>query len=78
MKRGFKKMFGEPIFTHHRNMRLELAAAMLLDTRQSILEISVNAGYSDCGNFCNAFKKRYGISPGQYRKNGKLPCEASG
>jgi AraC-like DNA-binding protein len=67
MKRSFKKMFGEPIFTHHRNTRLELAATMLLDTRKSILEISMDTGYSDCGNFCRAFKNRYGVSPNQYR-----------
>jgi AraC-like DNA-binding protein len=68
MKRGFKRIFGEPIYEHHRNMRLELAAANLLDTNKSVFEISMDAGYSDCGNFCRAFKKRYGIPPGQYRR----------
>ncbi|MDR1977211.1 MAG: AraC family transcriptional regulator, partial [Synergistaceae bacterium] len=63
MKRGFKKIFGEPIYAHHRNMCLERAAMMLLDTGKSIFEISLDAGYSDCGNFCRAFKKRYRASP---------------
>ena len=67
MKRGFKKMFGEPIYTHHRNACLERAAMMLLDTHKSVLEISMDAGYSDCGNFCRAFKNRFGVSPNQYR-----------
>jgi AraC-like DNA-binding protein len=43
MKCGFKKMFGEPIFTHHRNMRLGQAAATLLDTRKSILGECANS-----------------------------------
>jgi AraC-like DNA-binding protein len=67
MKLGFKRMFGEPIYAHHRGARLELAAGMLLDTDKSIFEISMDAGYSNCGNFCRAFKKRFNASPKQYR-----------
>ncbi|MDR3164545.1 MAG: AraC family transcriptional regulator [Synergistaceae bacterium] len=72
MQRGFKKMFGAPIYVYHRNMRLEHAAIMLLDTHKSIFEIAIEAGYSGSGNFCNAFKKHYGVSPGQYRQKGGL------
>jgi AraC-like DNA-binding protein len=72
MKSGFKKIFGEPIYTHHRNLCLERGAMMLLNTNKSILQISLDAGYSNGENFCNAFKKRYGISPSQYRQQSKL------
>jgi AraC-like DNA-binding protein len=70
MQRSFKKIFGVPIYEYHRNIRLRYAATMLLDTNKSIFEIAIDTGYSNSGNFCNAFKKRYGVSPGQYRKNG--------
>lgn len=73
MKSGFKKIFGEPIYAHHRNLCLERSAIMLRDTDKSILQIAVDAGYSNGENFCNAFKKHYGVSPSQYRKNGKMP-----
>jgi AraC-like DNA-binding protein len=75
MKQGFKNIFGSPIYAYHRNMCLDLAAAMLLDTKKPVFEIAVDVGYSCSVNFCYAFKKRYGISPGQYRKNGKLPYD---
>jgi AraC-like DNA-binding protein len=72
MKRGFKEIFGRPVYTYHRDMCLERAAIMLLNTNKPIFEITVEVGYSGSGNFCNAFKKRYGISPSQYRQQNKL------
>jgi AraC-like DNA-binding protein len=67
MKRGFKKIFGEPIYAHHRNMCLERAAMMLLNTNKSIIEIALEVGYSNSGSFGYAFKQRYGVSPSIYR-----------
>jgi AraC-like DNA-binding protein len=72
MKRGFKKIFGEPIFAHHRNTCLEQASLALLETDRTILEIALDAGYSNGENFCSAFKKRYGVSPVRYRGTGPI------
>jgi AraC-like DNA-binding protein len=77
MKRGFKHVFGLPIYAYHRNVCLELAAAMLLNTKKTVSEIAIDIGYSCSVNFCYAFKRRYGVSPGQYRKNGKYPYKMS-
>jgi AraC-like DNA-binding protein len=71
MKRGFTEIFGAPIYAHHRNLCLEQAARALLDTRKAIAEIAVESGYSGSASFCNAFKKRYRVSPNQYRRNGE-------
>jgi AraC-like DNA-binding protein len=71
MKSGFKKIFGEPIYARHRNLCLERSAMMLRDTNKSVLQIAVDAGYSNGENFCNAFKKRYGVSPKMYRRKGE-------
>jgi AraC-like DNA-binding protein len=68
MKSGFKKIFGEPIYAHHHNLCLERGAMMLRDTDKSVLQIAIDVGYSNGENFCNAFKKRYDVSPSQYRK----------
>ncbi|MDR1020314.1 MAG: AraC family transcriptional regulator [Synergistaceae bacterium] len=83
LQRGFKKIFGKSIYAYHRDTCLERAAIMLLDTDKSIFEIAMDAGYSGSGNFCNAFKKRYGASPGRYRQKGAAckrrlaPCGGS-
>jgi AraC-like DNA-binding protein len=68
LKIGFKKIFGKPIYSYHRDACLERAALMLLDTNRSVCEIASDAGYSGGGNFTNAFKKRYGVSPSRYRR----------
>jgi AraC-like DNA-binding protein len=72
LQSGFKKIFGKPIYAYHRGACLERAAVMLLDTGKSIFEIAMDTGYSGSGNFCNAFKKHYGLSPGRYRQKGEL------
>jgi AraC-like DNA-binding protein len=79
LKLGFKKIFGKPIYAYHHDACMERASIMLLDTKKSIFEIAIEAGYSGNGNFCNAFKKRYGVSPIQYRRNGRsaLPPQQS-
>jgi AraC-like DNA-binding protein len=70
IKQGFKRIFGKPIYAHHRNACLERAAVMLLDTSKSIIEIALEAGYSNGGSFGYAFRQRYGASPGIYRSKG--------
>lgn len=68
LKRGFKKIFGKPIYAYHYSACMERAAIMLLDTSKSVSEIAMDSGYSTIGNFSNAFKKHYGVSPSQYRR----------
>jgi AraC-like DNA-binding protein len=69
LQNGFKKIFGKSIYACHRDACLERAAVMLLDTGKSIFEIAMDTGYSSSGNFCNAFKKHYGVPPSQYRQS---------
>jgi AraC-like DNA-binding protein len=72
LKRGFKIVFGKPIYAYHRDICLERAAIMLLDTNKRVCEIASDAGYSVSCNFSNAFKKHYGVSPRLYRQKGGL------
>lgn len=34
-------------------------------------EIAQNAGYDNAGKFAESFKKRYGVTPTQYRRRAK-------
>lgn len=53
-------------------MRLECATRLLLETDQSINDISNICGYKNSENFIRSYKKYYSISPLQYRKKYKL------
>jgi AraC-like DNA-binding protein len=72
MKRQFKEMFGVPIYSHHRSMCMERAAVMLSETDVPVFEIAIDAGYSSGENFCHAFKRHYGVSPRQFRRDSRL------
>lgn len=68
LKKGYKEMFGSTIFGHLAHERLELSKTQLLEGAKSISEIALELGYSSVQHFSNAFKKKFGISPGSYRR----------
>ena len=72
LKKGYKQVFGTTIFGDFNKVRMEKARQYLLETRKSISDISLLAGYQDPPNFIRAFKAYYGISPNQFRKQYNL------
>ncbi len=50
------------------NIRLERAAEILLVSNWSISKIALATGFRDAEYFHKAFKKKYNISPGKYKK----------
>lgn len=50
------------------NVRLEKSVEYLKNTELSIADIAERTGFSDGNYFAKAFKKKYGISPTDYRK----------
>ncbi len=60
---------GETLQNFINRKRIEKAAAFLLHQKEkSITEISEEIGFSDISSFSRAFKKFYGISPNQFKK----------
>lgn len=49
--------------------KIEMAAKLLLESERSISEIGEMLGYSSLNNFRKLFKKRYQVTPSEYRKN---------
>ena len=67
----FKKAFNVPLKKYLYNLRLEQASNLLLNTTRSISDIAYNSGFSDPLYFSSSFKKHYGLSPKEYRKQHK-------
>ena len=63
----FKSIIGESPKTYQSNQRMQKAKLLLKNTSLSINNISDELGFYSQFQFCNNFKKAYGISPSQYR-----------
>ena len=67
--RIFKALKGEAIGGYITRLRLEATARLLRYTTLTIEEIAFNIGYETPASLSKAFKKQYGISPTEYRRN---------
>lgn len=64
----FKKTFGVNYVEYLNKVRLTHAREMLKETSLSVAEIGERTGYLNASTFTTTFKKYYGISPSEYRK----------
>ena len=67
VSRLFKDEYGCNFSEYITNKRLEKGKELLADKSMKIYEIANYTGYADTSNFIKVFKKKYGISPGDYR-----------
>jgi AraC-like DNA-binding protein len=65
--REFRRWFGEPPHAYLVARRLERAAALLVSTDLTILEICTAVGLSSVGSFTTSFRRRYDLTPAAYR-----------
>ena len=49
--------------------RLRIATQLLISTQNSISLVAQETGFDSSEYFCRIFKKRYGVTPGEYRRN---------
>lgn len=66
--RKFKNVTGMGMKEYLKYTRLRNSAHMLVSTPDSITDIAFACGFSDSNYFKDAFKKMYGVSPREYRK----------
>lgn len=65
----FKKHFSVTPMEYVNAMRLQLASKLLTyESAKSIQTIANEAGFNDYRYFSRIFKKKYGVSPSQYKK----------
>ena len=67
LKKGFKSLFGMPVYKYHVSVKMNEAKKMLAQSVDPISQIGFVLGYEYVSSFCNEFKKFTGESPARFR-----------
>jgi AraC family transcriptional regulator len=67
--RLFREATGRTQSQYVNEVRLNRAESLLRDTTRDVTEIALDAGFGSLSTFHRAFKKKFGVSAGEYRKS---------
>lgn len=70
LRRTFSSLAGLPLGEYVRRRRMTLAAADVLDSRLTLLDVAVRHGYSSTEAFTRAFRAVHGVGAGEARRRG--------
>ena len=68
LSRIFKEATGFSMTDYLTELRMQEAKRRLLKTRERISEVALEVGYTDLSYFTRIFRRRFGVSPREYRK----------
>jgi AraC family transcriptional regulator of arabinose operon len=68
----FRSEVGRSIQAYVVERRLKMAAMLIVQTDERISQIAYSVGFGDVSNFNHSFKRRFGMSPRQYRSSHDL------
>ena len=69
MSKLFKDETGKNFIDYVTDIRLDRAKEMLKAGQYSIKEITAETGYSDQNYFSRLFKRKFGLTPTEFKKN---------
>ena len=69
----FKNIMGTSFIDYLNEYRLTMASRLLISSESSILNIASEVGYENLSYFNRTFKKRYEMTPREYRKAFMIP-----
>ena len=73
----FKSITGVPPAKYLKSLRLEQAATLLTTTFLSVKEVVSRVGLTDESHFVRDFKRKYRLTPTEYRNSAFLSPESS-
>lgn len=73
VKNYFRGVYGQSISQYTRQVRMARAAELLASSALPVSEIAAHVGYESQSKFSTAFRKKFGVSPLEYRRRNRLP-----
>ncbi len=68
MKKCFREVYGDSIYSYQKRYRINVAASMLIqDESMEIQNVAAAVGYENPGKFSTAFRSIMGVPPAEYR-----------
>jgi AraC-like DNA-binding protein len=67
--RFFRLRTGKSVTDYLLDIRIGNAIRMLVDSTQSVSEVSYSCGFNNLSNFNRIFRKRKGCTPKEFREN---------
>lgn len=67
LKQGFRELFGTTTFDYLRDYRLQQAKELLHNPNLKVAHVAAMVGYKSPEAFCNAFRRKFDISPKAYQ-----------
>jgi AraC-like DNA-binding protein len=77
-RRLFRKRFHTSIRAKQTELRLDRARELLVNTDEKIITVAVECGYRHLGLFNSLFKKRFGVTPSEWRRNARATLQEPG
>ena len=71
LKRGFRALYGFSVYGLFQHERMNEARRRLLRDDTSVSAVACDLGYSNMSHFSAAFRKQFGVNPGEARRRGR-------
>jgi len=68
LKRLFKQIFGDSIFSYYQQFRMQEAARLLKEEKLSVSDVGYQLGFTNLSHFARVFKEHIGMKPKQYSR----------
>ncbi|KAA6307890.1 Regulatory protein PchR, partial [termite gut metagenome] len=69
LKRLFKQIFGNSIFSYYQAFRMKEAARLLKEEKLSVSDVGYKLGFTNLSHFSRVFKEHIGMKPKQYSRS---------
>lgn len=69
LKRLFKQIFGNSIFSYYQAFRMREAAVLLKDEQLSVSDVGYKLGFTNLSHFSRVFQEHIGMKPKQYSRS---------